>query len=336
MAANLNARERELLCKELNKLNKTVLIDIILTQSAPKDVTSDVVKKYLCDLFGTVAKADQPFSEIAGVCSRVCGEAGAGDAAGPKGSECSVLVTKVQALKKEIALLEKLNGCLESRLSDQQCIIDLLRAGDKKAEDGLPKKQTRSDKKPDTAVRRKDDSTDNHLNYLDGAVRPKQRQKEIDMQCPGVSLNYAQVVQDTEADRKRTLELKPGKSDRDRQSEKPRVDSDRRRPAIVGSNSTVNSVVRTVPRNGYLHLYRMHPDTSDGDVIEFLKKTAPEIEFKCETLRKGEYSTSFRLTYPIQYVDKVYSGELWPAGAAVRRYYWTKNTDLPDKTTERE
>lgn len=116
--------------------------------------------------------------------------------------------------------------------------------------------------------------------------------------------------------------------------QKPRFGSDRRTtPVIIGSNSKANCEVKTVEKSGYLHLYRMHPNTTEADVLEFLKQTAPDIVFKCETLRKGDHSASFRLTYPIQFVDRVYNAGLWPSGAAVRRYYWRKHSGFADMQT---
>ncbi|KAL3287472.1 hypothetical protein HHI36_001942, partial [Cryptolaemus montrouzieri] len=51
MAASEVSTDRELLALELNQLVKKSLIDIILTKTVPKEVTNDLLKKYLGNLF---------------------------------------------------------------------------------------------------------------------------------------------------------------------------------------------------------------------------------------------------------------------------------------------
>lgn len=75
---------------------------------------------------------------------------------------------------------------------------------------------------------------------------------------------------------------------------------------------------------GYLHVYRLDPDTTANDLEAFLLQSAPDIEFCCKSLNRTDKSASFIVTFPIQHVGRVYSSSLWPSGAHVNRYYFPR------------
>lgn len=50
MADKETARDRELLTRELNKLNKSVIVDILVTKIIPSDLSSDLLNSFLTNL----------------------------------------------------------------------------------------------------------------------------------------------------------------------------------------------------------------------------------------------------------------------------------------------
>ena len=89
---------------------------------------------------------------------------------------------------------------------------------------------------------------------------------------------------------------------------------------VIGSNNSININVRTVPKKGYLHVYRCDASTTPSEILGCLKETAPHITFGCEILKKSETTTSFKVDFPIQHHREVYAPNIWPEGAAVRRF----------------
>lgn len=97
-----------------------------------------------------------------------------------------------------------------------------------------------------------------------------------------------------------------------------------RRVSVIGSNNTVNTVT-AVQKKSYLHVYRINPNTTVSDLDDYLKQTAPNFGFRCEILRQSGESVSFKVSFPMEYVDKVYNPEIWPSGAAVRRFFFPRH-----------
>lgn len=94
-----------------------------------------------------------------------------------------------------------------------------------------------------------------------------------------------------------------------------------RRPAvIIGSNENTDKV-GAVKKMGYLFVYRLRSETTESELCEFLKTTAPEIDFTCEMIKKSDVSSSFKVVFPMDRLKEVYEPNIWPKGAAVRRYF---------------
>lgn len=112
----------------------------------------------------------------------------------------------------------------------------------------------------------------------------------------------------------------------------------RRRPIIgVGAN-TDSFNVKTVPKLGYLHVYRIDPSTTTQNLCDYLKQSAPSINFTCEYLNNNSTSNSFLVSFPIHHVKEVYNPEIWPNGACVNRFLFPKesNADKNFKITASE
>ncbi|KAK9685157.1 hypothetical protein QE152_g38264 [Popillia japonica] len=93
-----------------------------------------------------------------------------------------------------------------------------------------------------------------------------------------------------------------------------------RQKSIMGNNDSTITL-KTVPKKAYLHLDRMHPETTPENLLQYLQLAAPEIRFDCEQIRRDNITTSFKITYPIEKIEEVYNPKLWPKGAIIRRYF---------------
>lgn len=115
MADKETARDRELLTRELNKLNKSVIVDILVTKIIPSDLSSDLLNSFLTNLIF-------PGSNEEELCdSDNPGKESVND------FKCSELYV---SMKSEIDTLKTLVQHLELRIRDQSEIISMLKSRD--------------------------------------------------------------------------------------------------------------------------------------------------------------------------------------------------------------
>lgn len=69
-----------------------------------------------------------------------------------------------------------------------------------------------------------------------------------------------------------------------------------------------------------------------SELSSILNKTAPSIKFECEEWNRTDNSCSFKVAFPIENVDKVYDPNIWPCGAAVRRFKFPKQKNFQENT----
>lgn len=97
--------------------------------------------------------------------------------------------------------------------------------------------------------------------------------------------------------------------------------SNRTRVVIGQSNKNSASALKTVPKKSYLFVSRLHPDTTCGDIIDFLKPDFPEVE--CERI-ESKYAThyaSFKVTVSLHKNSRAMDPNLWPEGTYVSRFF---------------
>lgn len=93
-----------------------------------------------------------------------------------------------------------------------------------------------------------------------------------------------------------------------------------RRKPLIGNKTNTPTGIEVLPKYGYLHVYRCGPKVTCEELQRELNNSAPDIQFKCEKWNKTEYSSSFKVSFPIEKVKDVYNPDIWPAGLAVRRF----------------
>lgn len=72
-------------------------------------------------------------------------------------------------------------------------------------------------------------------------------------------------------------------------------------------------------------MYRLNPGATADDLSVHLKNTAPDINFKCDSLNSTEKASSFAVSFPMDKINCVYDPNIWPLEACVRRYIFKKN-----------
>ncbi|KAJ8961340.1 hypothetical protein NQ317_005944 [Molorchus minor] len=100
----------------------------------------------------------------------------------------------------------------------------------------------------------------------------------------------------------------------------------RRNHNIVIGKKKSNDI-KTIPRIGYLHVFRLAPEETIESLSTFLENSAPLIKFDvCEKLtRKDNLSASFKVSFPLSSVKEVYNPDIWPDESAVQRFKFLKN-----------
>lgn len=94
---------------------------------------------------------------------------------------------------------------------------------------------------------------------------------------------------------------------------------------VIGSNEG-DGTVCAVEKLGYLFVYRMNPETTEDGLGEYLKNAAPKIKFQCSLVKKTDMSSSFRVSFPLSCLREVYEPDIWPKGAAVRRFFFRRDS----------
>ncbi|KAL3288259.1 hypothetical protein HHI36_002708 [Cryptolaemus montrouzieri] len=116
MAESEDIRYCELLSVELNKLNIKCSVDILATINMPKEVTSDILKKFFKELF--VCDANNVISE--NVFEDAVGDFNDNE-------NCATYNVLIRLLGNEINTFKTLNRHSESRISDKCEIITLIK-----------------------------------------------------------------------------------------------------------------------------------------------------------------------------------------------------------------
>ncbi|KAG5858250.1 hypothetical protein JTB14_006419 [Gonioctena quinquepunctata] len=88
--------------------------------------------------------------------------------------------------------------------------------------------------------------------------------------------------------------------------------------------------IKTIPKLGYLHVFRLSSEGTEASLTSFLKQSAPEIHFRCEKLkRKDDMPASFKVAFPLSKVNEVYNPDIWPRKCTVQRFTFLKKFPKP-------
>lgn len=318
------------LTRELDKLKKAELIELIIKNKVPDAFNSDVINKFLLKRSEVklTSSSDKNLND-ATACS--CDK-----------QDCVQVYYGLQNCKYENSFLEKNIQLLQQRITDLEYIIELL----KLKEDNFnmntvtvaPSSAMKSDK---SRIRTDNVKSIQMPSASTSAKNEPKNSHHIDRHTTSHKKHKHAENKDTEPQKQNTSihtftmnEVNAAiKSSQEVLVKKPIISyNPRQRKPIVGINKN-NSNVRTVPKLGYLHVYRLDPATTPQELKNCLSKTASQIPFNCEVLNKTERTCSMKVSFPIQYVKEVYNPEIWPDGALVNRFRFI-NRNFPTQASE--
>lgn len=121
MAADESTGANALLINRLNKLYKNVLIDILVNRTVPEDITCEVTKGFFENLFSS--NEEDCFQDSVSCPTIPVLEINRNHDSSKSGQK-----DELSTLRNEVTVLNKLTSHLESRISDQTFIIELLKS----------------------------------------------------------------------------------------------------------------------------------------------------------------------------------------------------------------
>lgn len=320
------ATNADLLISELNKINKKDLINILVQQKIPNNL---VLNKTVSDFFNSLgilcdnsAKLDEnecnTDTEVINICEKI---------------NCIRHSVQVEFLRNESSLLKKIIVVLENRINDQQVIINL--QNDNKNLSYNNKNKCDSAVSPSISKHRHSSHKEEEP-LIDNKI---DRNRTLSSLSTARSMEGSSLSNPSRAQqiRKRNTPTKQPKQNKStftlsqvntavsqaKNALSPFAKPERRRKPIIGCCN--QSTVKALANFGYLHVYRLNPGTTAEDLSVHLKNTAPDINFKCDSLNSTEKSSSFKVSFPMDKVSCVYDPNIWPLGACVRRYIFKKN-----------
>lgn len=337
--ASASGSLRELLTKDLSKLNKNVLIDIIVTQKIPKDCGSDVTKKFLVQLFNKQTINDDEYHDA--INSEI-----AHDVQNDHKNKLSSALDEVNYLKKEIHLINKLNGQMDLRIKDQELIIKLLQSRETQVtcDKVADKNQGRCDNKIPSSVNsgKKIDKPTNSINNdnIKTVVNPngvddvtnildiKNRSKSVNNSEENDNSTWVEVV-------RKTKTLSSNKQNTDYKIKN--FNNKRGERKFIEGCSMDQSLI-SVPKEklSYFHVTRLDPKTTEDDVINAVKHKCEDVS--CEKLKSKhpEIYSSFKITTSYENKDKILDPNLWKKGALIQRFFHKTPRQGQARTYERE
>ncbi|CAH1110865.1 unnamed protein product [Psylliodes chrysocephalus] len=308
--------EIAVLTSELNKLKKNELIDLILTFKVPMSVTSDILVKYIKKLMVSDKqpvnneKFHDSYSNL-----NYC-------------VQCEGSLKKLDQIKCELDTMSKLTFHLEKRTQEQADLIALLKQfKDLNFEtNNTPScsKNSNSTLILNSSHRAQFGSTEDNKNLTkDNNSKDNNPQKNFN---EVLKTNIPkQTIKESRYERSTNSEDK----NRGNSLYKKRYNN----KAIIGSNEIQNKQFKIVPRQGFLHLSRIGNEIKSDDVLNFLKKSAPDINFSCEEWHRNDRVSTYKVSFPMDKINQIYDPAIWPKGAEVRRFQFRQNFQKDTQVT---
>lgn len=344
--------EVELIVPELNKLKKSELIDIITLNKLPTGATNGMLSEFVDKV-----KEKKIFSDAEGKISKLTSNKHVCE-------QCSLWDQNNQKLRDQLDIMEKLVKHLEKRTLEQEDFISVLKHLTNlnsnikwERESALaPSTSSSSNNDPNSTSM----EIQNHSNLptptaavLNGnsGIFSKRAPKAlppnsnnggvVDIMNANKNIgsnkinkrDTKQVITKSQvAAAVNNIKINQVNSSKSRDKDKLTNNSSTK---IIGTN-TLNSSIKSIPSLGHIHLYKMSPETSKVDVLNYLAVSAPGIEFKCEPWNKTENYSTFKISFPLDKLDEVYKPNIWPHGAGVRRFKFNKNFQRNPTTFKRD
>lgn len=300
----------------LNKLRKSELVEIIITKKVPMSCTSDLLSDFVNKLYNS-----EEFHDTTDVLS-LEGKIGCDK------TPCLEYKLKCEYTEKAIDYQKVLICHLEKRIVDLEHIISLIKDKqntNKNSDDTVKSVQTTTSvsavlKQPS----HKNGTTENNNMYADIVKKMPAKttsDKMVNLQTQTRSQEYEKTIN-------KDMKISEKNSSYRQQTSK----QNKQTKQIIGTSNISVSTIKTVPKMGYVYVSRLDRDTTTVELENHLKHTAPDVRFIIELIRKTNISSSFKISFPLDFVQLIYDPSIWPEGAGVKRYFFPRTKTLPQQT----
>lgn len=102
-----------------------------------------------------------------------------------------------------------------------------------------------------------------------------------------------------------------------------KVDYRKRRSRFIVGKKSDNSgcKLRAAEMQSHWHVCRLHPDTKQEEVVDYLKSDFPDIEVEKLNPSRPTLYSSFKITVKEEDGTKLLDADRWPSGARIRRFF---------------
>lgn len=97
----------------------------------------------------------------------------------------------------------------------------------------------------------------------------------------------------------------------------------RKQNTIIGCSSQ-DSTLKEPVKLAFLHVYKLHPETTVSELTDFLKPVFPEVQVEQLTSRYPKYYASFKVTISENKLSAALTPTLWPKGVCINRFFHRK------------
>ena len=105
--------------------------------------------------------------------------------------------------------------------------------------------------------------------------------------------------------------------------------SSRRTAPIKGSRKlNDDTVIRPSQKLAFIHVYKLHPDTTETELEKFLLPDFPEVQ--CEKLNSlyAKYYSSFKVTVNDTNREAVMDPTFWPEGTSINKFFHSRKKPI--------
>ncbi|CAG9823917.1 unnamed protein product [Phaedon cochleariae] len=263
------AAAKDVLIAELDKFRKSDLIDLIVYQKLPSkvNISGNVLELH--------RKLERVWSYEQETEESVCSDAGETTDNYCYKKTCTQEKIKVQVLVAKEVLQDKLISELEKRISNLEEIINLIK--NCKHLPNEPNTKTKQLQPP------MGEGTNTHTSTFgkhNANERNHHKNNEKEDSATNSTKNAISPAITSE-------QVRDAIKNAQQQSGWHKQSSNRKykRKPIVGNSKQIDSI-KTITKQGYLHVYSLVEETTPGELEQGLKITAPHIPFQCEILNK--------------------------------------------------
>lgn len=313
--------EEAVLFSELNKLKKPELISLIIHRKLPGNFVSDVLSKFLedSDVEGGIGPNCSSPKTLPGASAESVSH---GDCAVP---ECIRAKCKAEYSAKELVSKEEVLCLLKKRVSDLESIIDLLKTKN-------PRKPSNNPPSLDNSKNQDNKSNTCSALFIDYSKKSSAevvRQSSVNNKQGDNTDSVLPVIGEMSGsvNKPRASNKNGGQVNmRDNSGNKHKK---RIQEVVYGSKCDLGDI-KGVPRMGYVHVSKLDPKTTADSVSRYLDQIVPSC--KCEMLdsRFPEIYSSFKVSVPLDNVDKIMNPSVWPTGVRLNRFFH-RRPSLPVK-----